>query len=110
MSTLLPEQAAVPVNSGEACPSWCTAVHEGGASPHWSPQAQLSNPRPLPGASPVMLRAELYYDWQGGRASETLLYLQAEGDIDLTADEADTFIAQAQAFVDTLRALRRQMN
>ncbi|MGQ4353203.1 hypothetical protein ACN6LJ_001292 [Streptomyces drozdowiczii] len=40
---------------------------------------------------------------------EPVLYVQGESDIDLTADEADVFIAQAQAFVDTLRVLRQQM-
>jgi hypothetical protein len=76
---------------------------------HWSPQALLPNPNPLPGESETILRAELYRGDEGSETAETLLYLQGETDIDMTADEADIFIAQAQAFVDTLRVMRRQM-
>ncbi|MFF4746816.1 DUF6907 domain-containing protein [Streptomyces sp. NPDC001268] len=100
-----------------ACPSWCKdrrhpAGHHFGptSTAHWSPQVVLPNPSPLPGTSAVMMRAELY---RGDFDSDTgiaVLYVQAETDIELTPDEADVFIAQAQAFVDTLRVLRRQMN
>ncbi|MCX5138341.1 hypothetical protein [Streptomyces sp. NBC_00338] len=70
---------------------------------------KLLNPRPLDASAPVMLRAELYRGDEGTAVGEPILYVQGETDIDLTRDEADVFIAQAQAFVDTLRVLRRQM-
>ncbi len=76
---------------------------------HWSPQYQLANPRPLADAFPVVLRAELYRSDENAETGETVLYVQGETDIDLSAAEADVFIAQAQAFVDTLRVLRAQM-
>ncbi|WP_442817826.1 DUF6907 domain-containing protein [Streptomyces sp. NBC_01591] len=121
MTTVLPEPAlvpaqSVPVSHPSPCPSWCKDRHRPmghhfgpTSTAHWSQQVQLSNPKPLSGLSAVMLRAELYRGDQGSEVAEPLLYVQGETDIDLTADEADIFIAQAQAFVDTLRVLRRQM-
>lgn len=115
--TVLHDAPVVPVAIHPTpCPSWCKhrhlpMAHSFGptSTAHWSPQAVLPNPNPLPGSSDVVLRAELYRGDEGSDAAETLLYLQGETDIDLTVDEADIFIAQAQAFVDTLRVLRRQM-
>jgi hypothetical protein len=52
-----------------------------------------------------LLRAELYQDSLG----KVQLFLQGETTVDLSPVEADVLITQAQAFVDTLRVLRRQM-
>lgn len=105
-----------PVAHPTPCPAWCKDSHRPMAhsfdrtsTAHWSPQVQLPNPNPLPGSSAVMLRAELYRGDQGAEMAETLLYVQGETDIELTAHEADVFIAHAQAWVDSLRVLRRQM-
>lgn len=98
------------------CPSWCkdrsypTNHHFGPTSTwHWSPQYQVPNPRPLDDGPETLLRAELVRNDEDSDTGAVSLYFQAEGDIDLNADEADIFIAQAQAWVDTLRVLRRQM-
>lgn len=123
MTTVLPERPVVSVPSPTpplmhptACPSWCkdrgnSAAHHFGPSStaHWSPQYVLPNPRPLPGADSPLLRAELSRVDEGDRLDRTVLFVQGETDIDLSPDEADIFIAQAQAWVDTLRVLRRQM-
>ncbi|WP_158712444.1 DUF6907 domain-containing protein [Streptomyces sp. NRRL F-5135] len=128
MSIVLPEPVPVPAQQPSApsatpplthpspCPSWCkerrqvTEHHFGpSATWHWSPQYKVSNPRPLDGGPETLLRAELVRNDEGTATGPVSLYVQAEGDIDLTADEADIFITQAQAWVDTLRALRRQM-
>lgn len=123
MTTVLPERPIVavspptlaPLAHPTACPQWCKdrsnpAVHHFGPSStaHWSPQYALANPRPLYG-QPVMIRAELSRMDEGDETDRTVLFVQGETDIDLTADEADIFIAQAQAWVDTLRVLRQQM-
>lgn len=99
-----------------ACPPWCKdrqhpAGHHYGSSStaHWSPQVQLLNPRPLESVAPVVVRAELYRSDADAALGMPVLYVQGETDIDLSRFEADVFIAQAQAFVDTLRVLRRQM-
>lgn len=108
--------AVESVTHPTACPPWCRdrrhpVAHSFGptSTAHWSPQHHLPTPRPQAGSSPVMLRAELYRGDRDAEVGQTLLYLQGETDIDLNADEADIFIANAQAFVDTLRVLRRQM-
>jgi hypothetical protein len=80
--------------------------HSAGSGAHFSPQSILPNPRPLPGETPALLRAELYQDALGG----TQLFLQGETTVDLSPVEADVLIAQAQGFVDTLRILRQQMH
>ncbi|MDX2732851.1 hypothetical protein PV320_29955 [Streptomyces sp. PA03-2a] len=76
---------------------------------HWSPEYQLAGPRPESKGLPVLLRAELSRLDEGSHEDEVVLYVQGETSVDLKANEADVFIAQAQAFVDTLRVLRRQM-
>ncbi|WP_372458236.1 DUF6907 domain-containing protein [Streptomyces sichuanensis] len=55
------------------------------------------------------MRAELVWSDEGAELGETRLCVQGETDIDLSAAEADALIAQAQAFVDSLRVLRRRM-
>jgi hypothetical protein len=37
------------------------------------------------------------------------MYVSGETDTEMGRDEVDVFIIQAQAFVDTLRAMRQQM-
>ncbi|MFF2944058.1 DUF6907 domain-containing protein [Streptomyces niveus] len=108
--------APAPTSHPTPCPPWCRDRHAqlahsfGPTSTwHWSPQYVVDNPRPLDGGPSTLLRAELVRSDEDGVTGGTSLYFQAEGDIDLSADEADIFIAQAQAWVDTLRVLRRQM-
>ncbi|MGW2476883.1 DUF6907 domain-containing protein [Streptomyces sp. NPDC001665] len=111
-----PPQAFPTASHPTACPPWCKdrqhpMGHHYGASTtaHWSPQVQLLNPRPLESVTPVVVRAELYRGNEGTALGMPVLYVQGETDIDLSRFEADLFIARAQAFVDTLRVLRRQM-
>jgi hypothetical protein len=98
------------------CPSWCKdrshrIRHSFGptATWHWSPQYTVGNPRPLDAGPAVILRAELFVGDEGDRRGDASLYVQGETDIDLSAAEADIFITNMQAFVDTLRVLRSQM-
>lgn len=98
------------------CPSWCKDRHYPlghlfgpTSTAHWSPQAVLSNPHPAGFTAPIMMRAELYRGDEESVLGEVLMFVQGETDVELTADEVDVFIAQAQGWVDTLRVLRRQM-
>lgn len=127
MTITVPEQSTAPTVPAAptapmpahptACPDWCKdRAHRMGhhfgptATAHWGPQYRLPNPRPLNADdASVMLRAELFRYDEGARTGETVLYIQGETDVDLSADEADMFIAQAQAFVDTLRVMRRHV-
>lgn len=108
--------APVPASHPTACPSWCRdrrhpAGHHFGPTStwHWGPQVRLANPDPLPDTIPVILRAELFRADEGDERGEVSMYLSGETDIEMGRDEVDVFIIQAQAFVDTLRAMRRQM-
>ncbi|WP_416069479.1 DUF6907 domain-containing protein [Streptomyces sp. PA03-2a] len=121
MTTLLPGPAPVApqiaaVAHPTRCPAWCRhrshpMDHDFGpaVTAHWSPEYQLAGPRPESKGLPVLLRAELSRLDEGSHEDEVVLYVQGETSVDLKANEADVFIAQAQAFVDTLRVLRRQM-
>lgn len=98
------------------CPSWCrerriVSRHHFGPTVtwHWSPQYRLANPDPLISEDPVMLRAELVRNDEGQGVGETRLFVAGETDVELGAAEADIFIGQMQAFVDTLRIMRSQM-
>lgn len=99
-----------------ACPSWCKDRHhvEGHhfgptATWHWGTQYRLTNPAPLDGDAPVFVRAELFRADEGNGLGEVSMYLSGETDIEMSRDEVDVFVIQAQAFVDTLRTMRRQM-
>ncbi|MFF5703434.1 DUF6907 domain-containing protein [Streptomyces sp. NPDC012794] len=121
MTTVLPEPPVVSVPSPtlpavvshpSACPSWCKdrrtplAHHFGPSSTaHWSPLYLLRGE-----GSEVLARAELVRLDEGARFGEEALYISGETCVELSPAEADIFIAQAQAFVDTLRVLRRQMS
>ena len=120
MSIVIPEHAAVaatPVTSSHptACPAWCREQHSVAASAplqttaHMSPTHRLLNPHQTAGQSEALLQAELFQLDERAELGLTRLYVSGAGDVELNAPEADIFIAQAQAFVDTLRVLRRQM-
>lgn len=107
---------AGPVTHPTLCPPWCKdrgqpGAHHFGptATWHWGPQHWLTNPHPLTNDEPIVLRAELFRADEDASTGETRLYVSGETDLDMSADEADAFITQAQAFVDVLRVLRRQM-
>lgn len=119
MTTLLPEPSPVAAPAAShptPCPSWCkhrdelTAHHFGPTmTAHWSPQYMLTNPRPLPGTVPIVMRAELSQIDEGDETAEPTLYLSGETDIDLSREEADIFIPQMEAFLVAVKVLRRQM-
>ena len=118
MSTLLPEQAAVAaasVTHPTSCPPWCKdsrypAGHNHGPrdTAHRSLSLMFANPNPQVGED-VLVRAELFQLDELSGTGETVLYLEGETPFQVNGPEADVFIAQAQAFVDGLRVLRRQM-
>ncbi|MFD8142464.1 DUF6907 domain-containing protein [Streptomyces sp. NPDC059708] len=123
MTTVLPEPPVVSVPSPTtppapavshptACPSWCKDRHAPlghhfgpSSTAHWSPQYVVWGE-----GSELILRAELVRLDGGDRRGEETLFVSGETDVELTAAEADVFILQAQAWVDTLRVLRRQMS
>lgn len=118
--SLTPVPATTPVVTPAAhptpCPSWCRdrrqpARHHFGPTVtwHWGQQVRLANPAPLDHDVPVILRAELFRSDEDGETGEASMYLSGETDIEMGRDEVDVFIVQAQAFVDTLRVMRRQM-
>lgn len=118
MAIVVPESGVVFVSPPgvavahpTSCPSWCRdrrapAGHHFGPSStaHWSPQYVVRGE-----GSELVLRAELVRLDDGDSRGEEVLYVSGESDAELPPAEADIFIAQAQAFVDTLRVLRRQM-
>lgn len=108
--------SASPVAHPTACPSWCKdrrhpQGHHFGptATWHWGTQYHLANPAPLDGDAPIIVRAELFRSDEGNQFGEVSMYLSGETDIEMGRDEVDVFIIQAQAFVDGLRVMRRQM-
>lgn len=111
------EPIATPaVQHPSPCPSWCQyrahplGHHFGPSSTaHWSPMLTLHNPGALSGTSDMLLRAELSRIDEGDVLAEQVLYVGGESDVELSAGEADVFIAQLQGFVDGLRMLRGQM-
>ncbi|GAA0454013.1 DUF6907 domain-containing protein [Streptomyces stramineus] len=112
-----PSAAAVPsLPHPSVCPSWCKdrrdrAAHTFGptSTSHWGSQYRLANP--FPGAAPDewLVSAELYREDTNTDTGYTTLYVQGVSDAELEAPEVDALIAQAEAFVATLRVLRRQM-
>lgn len=98
-----------------ACPSWCRERHDAaacaslGLMPHLSAEYRVENPAPLDDESAFMLRAQLLQIDRVTGEDTLVMYVSGESDVELEADEADVLIAQMQAFVDTLRVLRRQM-
>lgn len=108
--------ALLPTSHPTPCPSWCrdrrhVEGHHFGptATWHWGTQYQLANPAPLAGEAPVFVRAELFRCDEDDQRGEVSMYLSGETDIEMGRDEVDVLIVQAQAFVDTLRAMRQQM-
>lgn len=108
--------AVAPASHPTPCPSWCrdrrhVQDHHFGptATWHWGTQYQLANPAPLEGEPPTFVRAELFRCDENDQRGEVSMYLSGETDIEMGRDEVDAFIVQAQAFVDTLRVMRRQM-
>ncbi|MGW2113749.1 DUF6907 domain-containing protein [Streptomyces zhihengii] len=103
---VLESRKRVPGDSPPAaCPSWCGVKHPVGKGAHFSAQAIVPNPRPLPDEAPVLLRAELYQDADG----LALMFVQGETTLELAAPGADDLIGQVQAFLDHLRLLRTHM-
>jgi hypothetical protein len=105
-----------PTSHPTPCPSWCkdrrhVEGHHFGptATWHWGTQVRLANPSPLPDAIPVVLRAELFRSDEDDRLGEVSMYVSGETDMEMGRGEVDVFIVQAQAFVDSVRAMRRQM-
>lgn len=105
-----------PLAHPTACPAWCKdrdqqMNHYFGPTStfHWSPQYTVSNPCSVGGGRDVVLRAELCVSDKDDREGEASLCIQGESNIELSSAEADIFIANMQAFVDTLRVLRGQM-
>jgi hypothetical protein len=76
---------------------------------HWSPQYTVSNPRPWAEGDDIIMTAELVVSDEDDQVGKTSLYVVGASDIDLSPAEADIFIANMQAFVDTLKVLRSQM-
>lgn len=106
-----PETAAAPAS----CPSWCRETHDVtacgvlGVTTHLSSEHSVANPDPLDDAPALMMRAQLLKIDRAQGENTLVMYVNGESDVELGGDDADILIAQMQAFVDTLRVLRRQM-
>ncbi|WP_419994782.1 DUF6907 domain-containing protein [Streptomyces boninensis] len=99
------------------CPAWCalgpvdSQEHNGGprATVHRSVEALLAGPCDGFGEN-VAVRAEIYsLEEEGERQCPAVIYVQGESDFELTSEQADVFIADAEQFLATLRVLRAQM-
>jgi hypothetical protein len=106
-----------PLAHPTACPSWCVESgnpmdHHFGptATVHEGQRFLLANPGPtLVEPSGILMRASLYrYDKTGEPITPTLA-IHGEEECEVDAHGADVLIANVQAFLDTLRVLRRQM-
>ncbi len=124
MTTVVPESvtnavspaAPPPVSHPTPCPAWCRdrhdrTGHEFGptSSWHWSPEHVLLAPPSGSVAPAPLVRAELTRVDEDSATADVKLYVQAEQHVVLSPAEADIFIANMQAFVDTLWVLRGQM-
>lgn len=100
------------------CPPWCTlgptTSAEHGGSPravaHRTDELLLRRPANQYGDN-ILARAELFQlDEEGEAPSPAVVYMRGETDvvIDNTAD-LDAFITDAEAFVDSLRAMRARL-
>lgn len=69
----------------------------------------MPNPRQLEDAEDFILTAELVVGDEDDRLGAAYLYVQGGADAELSPDETDLFIIQMQAFLNTVRVLRRQM-
>lgn len=106
-----------PVTSHPSpCPPWCKERghrlnhHFGPSSTwHWSPQYHLANAWANGDDASPLMRAELARCDEDDKVGGTSMFVQGEREANLSAAEADIFIAHLQAFVDTLRVLRSQM-
>lgn len=95
-----------------SCPSWCKDRHAPFGH-HFGPTqtAHWSRRYVLPGEGcGVLAQAELARVDCGDRMDEEVLYVSGETHVELSPEEADIFIVQAQAWVDALRVLRQQMS
>ena len=99
------------------CPAWC--LHRSkpmahtcglGMTSHFSTQTLLLAPQDGPDGKPApMMRAELYRGDVDGEIAEPKLYVLGETDLEMSAFEADVYIARLEAFTTQLRFLRAQM-
>ncbi|MFD3520458.1 DUF6907 domain-containing protein [Streptomyces sp. NPDC058653] len=117
MSIVSPERPAVLSRSTvhpTPCPAWCkdrnhptahnSSTHD---TAHRSPELLLTAPG-INGPD-VIVRAELFRLDELDSSSEEVIYVQGEGQREMSGPELDVFIAQAQGFVDSLRVLRGQL-
>lgn len=114
VSVIMPE-TSVAAQPPSVCPSWCKD-RDGRHSPrtrvawHWSPQQTLANTDVFCPDEDTILGVELVRCDEDGHVGEARLYVSGESHMELTAGETDIFLIQLQAFVDTVRVLRRQMD
>ncbi|MEU0354930.1 DUF6907 domain-containing protein [Streptomyces cyaneofuscatus] len=122
MTTLLPGSVDAPEGDNLAahptpCPAWCREKHQASACAalrmtiHLSAEHGVANPDPLDGdLTDVLIKAQLLKIDRTPEEDTFVMYLSGETDVEVDKDGADILIAQMQAFVDTLRVLRRQMD
>lgn len=112
-----PVPTVAPIVHPTACPSWCVEIgrpmdhHFGPTSTsHFSRKFALDGVcSAVAGDEPTMMRASLYR-LDTDRCGETVLSLYGETETELTANEADIFIGNLQAFLNTVHVLRRGMD
>lgn len=119
MSIVIPEQATVAaasVTHPTACPPWCKHDrfpaghnHSPRDTAHRSFELRLAAPGSSTDSA-VLARAELFRLDENADVGDTILWISGETEFALAPGEVDAFLVQAQAFVDTLRVLRQQMD
>lgn len=104
-----------PVVHPTACPEWCKdsrfpAGHNHGPrdTAHRSFELKLAPPGGSTDST-VLVRAELFRLDENADTGDACLWVAGQTEFALTPRGFDIFLVQAQAFVDTLRVLRRQM-
>ncbi|RPK56183.1 hypothetical protein EES43_24385 [Streptomyces sp. ADI96-02] len=122
MTTLLPGSVDAPEGDTHAahptlCPAWCRESHQAAAcatmrmTVHLSAEHSVANPDPLDGdVADALIKAQLLKIDRTPDDDTLVMYLSGETDAEVDKNGADILIAQMQAFVDTLRVLRRQMD
>ncbi len=116
LSAPVPPQPPAPVSHPTPCAAWCREKHLAsacatlGMTIHLSAEHSVANPDPLDGdSSDALIKAQLLKIDRSPDEDTFVMYLGGESDVEVDKDGADILIAQMQAFVDTLRVLRRQM-
>ncbi|MFD8919425.1 DUF6907 domain-containing protein [Streptomyces sp. NPDC059569] len=118
MTTVMPERQVVSFSPAAPlfhCPTWCLGGHNAeyaaqtGVLTHLSTEYFLPNPKPLSETAETVLRVALIRTDSQTEKGRAKFYLCGESEVEVTASEAEIFLAQLEAFTSVASILRSQM-